>query len=111
MEIGREESGVLRIEGVLDISVAADLQDTLRRFMGESQALVVDLSKVESCDTTAIQVFCAARKSAETTGKQIQFVHPSGALTDTTDRLGFASGVFFAESADQPDSATPDPGA
>lgn len=52
-------------------------------------AVRIDLRQVTSLDVTAVQVLLAARKSAESRGRQIAILsEPGGALAVTLQRLG-----------------------
>ena len=61
----QETNEILKISGVLDISGADVLRDALASYLERCSVAKVDLSEVESCDPTALQLFYSARKSAK----------------------------------------------
>ena len=56
--IDEEDGGVLRIQGTLEIGVAAELRETLCNRLAETSSLVLDLSGPRrlrhGCDPTAL---------------------------------------------------------
>lgn len=89
MQIARDESGeVLKIAGTLGISAAEELQNALRAFLDEAHKPVFDLSGVDGCDATALQLLCSARKSAEAAGKPFELTGVSSAILDASAALG-----------------------
>ena len=69
MQIVKDESGVLKLSGPLEISDAVELQQALRELLDTAAKPVVDLSEVDACDTAALQLLCSARRTAELSGK------------------------------------------
>ena len=89
MEITKDESGqVLKIAGTLEIAAAEELHNALRAFIDEAQQPVVDLSAVDGCDATALQLLCSARKTAEGAGKPFELTGVSTAILDASAALG-----------------------
>ena len=89
MQITRDEPGqVLKIAGTLGISLAGELRNALRAFIGEAQQPVVDLTEVDGCDATALQLLCSARKTAEGSGKPFELTGVSAAILDASAALG-----------------------
>jgi anti-anti-sigma factor len=84
-ELVENESGtVLRIQGSLDIAVAEEFHKALRNFLRAAEHPVLDLSAVDSCDTAALQLLWAARKSA----KPLRFMGLSSAIAESAAALG-----------------------
>jgi anti-anti-sigma regulatory factor len=96
--VNDETSGVCRVLGPLGIGEVAELRERLCSAWAKTPSLVLDLSGVDSCDTSAIQLLYSARKTADT-AKHIQFVGLSGAITEAASALGLAIGELTAEEA------------
>jgi anti-anti-sigma factor len=89
VRVSKSESGsVLRIEGTLDISVAFELRDALRELLSGTSRPAVDLSDIGSCDTTALQLLFAARKTAHLSAKDLRLTGLSAAVAETCTALG-----------------------
>jgi anti-anti-sigma factor len=82
------EGNRIQIQGSLTITAAADLKQALRELLGGSSSSIVDLSGVDECDATGIQLLRAAQKTAKNAGKRIEFLAPSAAVVDTAAALG-----------------------
>ena len=76
----------LKILGTLDISGADAFRETLARQLEYCSG--VDLSEVESCDATALQLLYSARKSAEGRGQTFQITGISEAVKAASNDLG-----------------------
>jgi anti-anti-sigma factor len=87
-------AGLLRIAGVVDTYAAAALYSQLGRLIEEQAAPAVDLSGVESCDFTAIQLLCAARRSAERAGKPFSVTALSEGVSRTCAVLGLSPEIL-----------------
>jgi anti-anti-sigma factor len=92
------EGSPFKIAGTLDIYDAGPLRETLLHLLEAPSGMVLDLSDVEECDLTAIQLFCAARKSAESANKAFVIHSASSAVVKvcaaigvTADQLPFPS--------------------
>lgn len=91
MEIEKNETdtgATLNITGPVTIYEAAELREDLSACLDEHPGMVLDLGGVEDCDTAAIQVLCAACKSAEHTGKPVSFQHPAKSVIQAAQRAG-----------------------
>lgn len=85
-----EHDGVLKIAGDVGINDVEELHRVLRDFVGAASRPTVDMSGVESCDTAALQLLTAARKTAERAGKPFDFVGLSPAIVDVSAVLGLS---------------------
>lgn len=90
------KDGPLRAAGALDTYAAAELRDALARALEERASLAVDLSAVESCDFTTIQLLCSARRSAGELGKPFVVTAFSEAVAGACAALGLSPEVFSA---------------
>lgn len=82
------DDGALKLSGALDIYGADVLRETLRTRLGALGEIVIDLSQIESCDTTGIQLLLSARRQATETGRILHFRHASVAVQSCSQRLG-----------------------
>lgn len=96
--VNDETSGVFRVLGPLGIGEVVELRERLCSAWAKTPSLVLDLSGVDSCDTSAIQLLYSARKTADT-AKRVQFVGLSGAITEAASALGFAVDELTADDA------------
>lgn len=98
MQITKDECGsVLKLRGTLDISVAGELHTALRDFLSGPSSLVLDLSGIDACDTTALQLICSARKTAERSNRRLQVVGLSDPVAETSAALGLSTTAAGSE--------------
>lgn len=90
------DAGPLRVGGTLDTYAAAKLHEELARALGERPELTVDLSGVESCDFTAIQLLCSARRSAGQAGKPFAVTDLSEGVVKACAALGLSPEAISA---------------
>lgn len=103
MKTARDPNGALRLQGNLHIDEAAELRTVLLEELQREGELRLELSEVSQCDTAALQVLCALRRSAEQQGKPLHLESPSMAVRETTMTLG----VALADLSYDPATATP----
>jgi len=89
-------AGRLRIAGTLDAYGAAALRDALAQVVGDAPELNIDLSAVESCDFSAIQLLCAARASARQAGKPFHITGFSEEVRRACVALGLNPATFLS---------------
>ncbi len=85
---GNEKSGLLTICGRVDISTADELRDGLRAHEAKHPEWMLDLSEVESCDVTALQLLWSARRSATEARKPFRITGCSPAIVEAASALG-----------------------
>jgi anti-anti-sigma factor len=103
MEITKDESGHrLKLAGRLDIRGSERLRDALRDFAKGSLHSIVDVSEVESCDTTALQLLYSVRKTVETAGGQFRLAGLSSGLAESSAALGFSLTELTGETEHAP---------
>jgi anti-anti-sigma regulatory factor len=91
MKIKRDEtSGRLRITGAIFADGIAPLRAALLESLAAGEEVTVDLSTVDMCNTSAIQVLIACRRSAGSIGKPCRIL-PSPFLRETVAALGLPS--------------------
>jgi len=76
------------------------LRDALRQALAGSSGLTLDLSAVDSCDFSIIQLLCSARRSAEQAGKRLAITALSEGARRACADLGIPPATF-ATSGDQ----------
>ncbi len=65
------EEKVLTLKGELSISHAAQLKSELIQALDAAPRIVIDVNAVTDVDLSALQLICAAHKSAVAKGKQL----------------------------------------
>lgn len=75
-----ENSSVIRLEGAIDISAAAEFKKLLLQACGAGKEVRVALDGATDLDVTAVQLIWAARRTAQGAGVAFTF---SGALPDS----------------------------
>ncbi len=89
MRISQPEPGnVLRITGNLDIGAAEPLHHALREALTLEPSVTLDLSEVGACDTAALQLLYAARRSAWQCHKSFRIKAMSPAVREAGEALG-----------------------
>jgi anti-anti-sigma factor len=94
--IERSDAGTLRLAGALDAYAAVELCDALSEALRDQAELAVDLSAVESCDFTTIQLLFSALRSAEQAGKPFAVTALSEAVLEACAALGVSCKAFSA---------------
>lgn len=79
------------LRGVLDVSVALDLQRTLLSLADGSPNLTLDLSEVTEIDASAVQLFAALEQELRRRGGSLRLAGVSAELSATLSRAGCGS--------------------
>ena len=88
---------MLKITGAVDICTGDALRTALLAYLHEQPAVVLDLSQVDICDTTALQLLYATRRSAERSNKPFRLVAVSPAIEQTCAALGICLETEFRD--------------
>ena len=97
MHISDLESGaVLKISGSVDIAAAQELHTALATYAERESQLTLDLSEVDRCDVTALQLLCSLRKTARKAGKPLRFDKVSAAIEELCAAWAFSLDGDFA---------------
>jgi len=91
-----------KIQGELDISVAAGLQRDLAECLRQNAHLTVDLADVDACDTAALQLLCAARRTALLQNRTLQVFGLSQAVTIAAAGVGLSLDELGASASISP---------
>ncbi len=78
----------LTIEGELTIYEVADLRMRLLESFSENQPIELDLTRVEECDASGVQLLCSAKLTAEQTGKNYTVSSTSDAVINAIEGIG-----------------------
>ena len=74
---------VISVAGEIDLYTAPKLQSELMRRLNDSPIrLIVDMSGVEFCDSTGINVLLAAHRHARERGGELQLARPGSATQE-----------------------------
>ena len=103
MQVIRDQSGILRLSGSIQISSAEELRTAFRDYIGEAATPIIDLSEADECDTAILQLLISARRTAEHCGKQFELMGLSPDIRDTTAALG----LMLTEASKQEPPITP----
>jgi len=74
-----------RLSGELTIQNAAAQCQQMREWI-DSGVLAIDLSCVESCDSSGVQILLAARRSVASRGQSLELLHASPAVLEVFGR-------------------------
>lgn len=88
MHATRGEGGRLKVSGTMDLGASDALRSILAESFDQDHPVEIDLSEVAECDTAAMQLLHAARKTAEQSGRAFRVVAFSDAVAETGSRLG-----------------------
>ena len=89
-------TGTLRLAGDINIYQIERLKHTLAASIESGTDLVVDLSGVETCDFTGLQLIYAAARSASMHGHRLEIVSPSVTFSRSVSQLGFPTGTHLS---------------
>lgn len=81
----------LALIGELTLSHAPRAHAALRTALTESDALEVELSAIERCDTAGVQLLLAAWNEARAMNKTLRFSQPSSSVKRVFDLLRLSS--------------------
>ena len=82
--------GLVKISGALGIGASEELRDALFQLLTDQPFLTLDLSEIDSCDTSAIQLLCSLRNSGERLNKPVRILSPSAAVIEISAGLGLS---------------------
>jgi anti-sigma B factor antagonist len=88
----RGDHTVISVAGEIDLYTAPRLQSELVAAMKENPArLIVDMSGVDFCDSTGINVLLAAHRDARERGAELQLAGPGSATRKVLQVTGLES--------------------
>ncbi len=68
----------LLLSGILNIQNAAVLKENFNEAVNKAETLIVDLSEIEECDFTCLQMIQALFAKAEVLNVRLNLVYPAG---------------------------------
>lgn len=86
-----DEAGPIKIAGAIDIYDSNILRDTLQHLFESRTEILLDLSDVESCDVSAVQLLYAAYKSAQKLDRSFSIIGISQPVLGTLTLLGLSA--------------------
>lgn len=97
--------------GEIDLHTAPRLQADLAELIQDGSArLIVDLSGVEFCDSTGVNVLLAAMRRAHEQGGSLSLVSPQAAVRKVLGITGLDSVFPVRESVEEAIRMPPEPG-
>ena len=90
-------TSLLKVSGAVGILQVRQLQYSLQRHLADGLEVNLDLGDLATCDTSAIQVFFSAQKTAAAAGIPLHFVSVSDAVMDLLATLGLAFDFPYKE--------------
>lgn len=85
----QDEVAVVTVSGEVDLYTAPQLRDELVGALeGGARRLVIDMSRVEFCDSTGISVLLSAMKRARDEEGDLELVAPKPAVTKVLEVTG-----------------------
>ena len=85
-----ELPGILAVSGSLEIDAANELRQALLVCLSQQSEVVLDLSSVDKCDVTGLQVLLAGQRSALAAGKAFRILGVPAAVTESAAALGLS---------------------
>ena len=87
----------LSMESELTIIHAAELRNTLLAQLRDSEALEIDMGRVEELDAAGLQLLISLKREADETDKHLRLTHMGARLTKALQLMGVAD--LLGESA------------
>ncbi len=84
----KHRTGVLALEGDLDLYTAERTQATLSEWLRADHPAEIDLAAVGRCDAAGVQLLLAARTSAAARGHALRFAAVPDSVAACCRRLG-----------------------
>lgn len=78
----------LGVSGELNLYAAQELLDRFRILLDQEPAPAIDLTGVEACDVSALQILISARRTAESSGRKLRLVGWPEAVDEACRSLG-----------------------
>ncbi|MDA8370132.1 MAG: STAS domain-containing protein [Nocardiopsaceae bacterium] len=100
---------VVTVRGEIDLYTAPQMHSALVDALGDgAQRLIVDMSRVEFCDSTGISVLLSAMKRAREKDGELELVAPKPAVMKILEVTGLDAVFTIQETTDAlPMAATP----
>jgi anti-anti-sigma factor len=92
-----EPSRVIAFEGQLDIESASQMKVALLQAFAAAHDVTVDLAKVESMNTAALQVLLAARQHAASHGLTLRYAPLPSSVVEAALALGLSVPTLTGE--------------
>jgi anti-anti-sigma factor len=84
----RDDGIVLRIERAMSVGEIAAIHKEITACFDECEDLTLDLTGVNDCDISGLQLLYSARKTARSVGKAFSVDNPSESIIEIFNRAG-----------------------
>jgi len=88
---------LIMIDGAITIYEVSELQVELLEYLKKDKNILLDLSKVESCDSAGVQLICSFVKEVELQGGTIVLEAYSDAVLNICNKIGIDIAALFIE--------------
>ncbi|MBF0567544.1 MAG: STAS domain-containing protein [Nitrospirae bacterium] len=92
------KSGELRISGDVTILNAAEVKDAVLGALKNSKNVTIDIKGIEGVDLSFLQIYFAARHSAEASKKGLSLINPPEGFLSLIEDAGFDRYFNFPKS-------------
>jgi anti-sigma B factor antagonist len=107
----RENRHTLRLSGELDLASAAGLEEALLQLRGDAtQAITLDLSKLEFMDSTGLYAIVSARGLCQEQGYEFSLIQGPPSVRRMFEVTGLIDSLPFQPDIVRPDRADPERG-
>lgn len=97
--ITRKRTARLVLKETLDIAGSGELHATLKKYAAKGTNVNLNGSKVETIDTTALQLLLAFTRQVRANGHSVQWQSASETLLKTAALTGLTTALELAEAA------------
>ena len=89
-----EKNGLayMKIDGALNVYEAAKIHEKMNGIFEKHDGLIIDISGLEECDLTGLQILISARQTAREKGKKFVLENVTRVVVDACSRVGLLSG-------------------
>ncbi len=91
----KEKSAIVKFDGGLTVYEAAAIRDELLECLDDHDGLTLDLTNVDECDLTGVQLLYSARLAAEAEKKSFTIRGATAGVTETISQLGLEPGEIL----------------
>lgn len=84
----KDSNSVIKLEATLNIQNVVNLYERLKKSYAENNAIEINVSQVNSIDTSTLQLLFALKKDAIKNQKKVIFIQPSLKFVESARLLG-----------------------
>jgi len=86
----QQQTGELKVSGAVTVSQVAEIRKLLLKALDQAPLVRLDLGQVEAIDIAGLQLFCAAHRLADRTGRCLAIVALGEPVLKLVHEAGFA---------------------